>query len=112
PILNPEGTRELVLIVDDEPEIGEFASTILAEEGYKVIIARDGVEALKIFQQIHRDVGMIVLDFFLPVMYGDVVLEEWIAINPAVATYNVRLAHGINLAVQARDPHGSHRRFF
>src|SRR6266853_1512108 len=51
PILNPKGARELVLIVDDEPEIAEFASTILAEEGYKVIIARDGFEALKIFQQ-------------------------------------------------------------
>ncbi len=84
PILNPEGTRELVLIVDDEPEIGEFASTILAEEGYKVIIARDGFEALKIFQQIHREIGLIILDFFLPVMDGDAVFEELKAINPGV----------------------------
>jgi len=28
------------------------------------------------------------------------------------AAYDVRLAHGINLAVQASEPHGSHRRFF
>jgi PleD family two-component response regulator len=76
PILNPEGARELVLIVDDEPEIAEFASTILAEEGYKVIIARDGFEALKIFQQIHHEIGLIILDFFLPVMDGDAVFEE------------------------------------
>ena len=84
PILNPEGARELVLIVDDEPEIAEFASTILAEEGYKVIVARDGFEALKIFQQIHREIGLIILDFFLPVMDGDAVFEELKAINPAV----------------------------
>ena len=84
PILNPEGARELVLIVDDEPEIAEFASTILAEEGYKVIIARDGFEALKIFQQIHREIGLIILDFFLPVMDGDAVFEELKAINPGV----------------------------
>jgi len=90
-ILNPDGARELVLIIDDEPEIAEFASTILAEEGYKVIIARDGFEALKIFQQIHRQIGLIILDFFLPVMDGDAVFEELKALNPSV---NVVLSSG------------------
>jgi CheY-like chemotaxis protein len=90
-ILNPEGGRELILIVDDEPEIAEFASTILAEEGYKVIVARDGFEALKIFQQIHDQIGLIILDFFLPVMDGDAVFEELKAINPRV---NVVLSSG------------------
>jgi CheY-like chemotaxis protein len=90
-ILNPEGGRELILIIDDEPEIAEFASSILAAEGYKVIIARDGFEALKIFQQIHDQVGLIILDFFLPVMDGDAVFEELKAINPGV---NVVLSSG------------------
>jgi two-component system, cell cycle sensor histidine kinase and response regulator CckA len=90
-ILNPEGERELILIIDDEPEIAEFASTILAEEGYKVIVARDGFEALKIFQQIHDQIGLIILDFFLPVMDGDAVFEELKAINPSV---NVVLSSG------------------
>jgi len=90
-ILNPEGERELILIIDDEPEIAEFASTILAEEGYKVIVARDGFEALKIFQQIHHQIGLIILDFFLPVMDGDAVFEELKAINPSV---NVVLSSG------------------
>jgi CheY-like chemotaxis protein len=90
-ILNPEGRRELILIIDDEPEIAEFASSILAEEGYKVIIARDGFEALKIFQQIHDQVGLTILDFFLPVMDGDAVFEELKAINPGV---NVVLSSG------------------
>jgi CheY-like chemotaxis protein len=90
-ILNPEGSRELILIIDDEPEIAEFASTILAEEGYKVIVARDGFEALKVFQQIHRQIGLIILDFFLPVMDGDAVFEELKAINPSV---NVLLSSG------------------
>jgi CheY-like chemotaxis protein len=91
PVLNPDGRRELILIVDDEPEIAEFASTILAEEGYKVTVARDGFEALKIFQQIHRQIGLIILDFFLPVMDGDAVFEELKAINPSV---NVVLSSG------------------
>ncbi len=90
-VLNPDGPRELILIIDDEPEIAEFASTILAEEGYKVIVAKDGFEALKIFQQIHRQVGLIILDFFLPVMDGDAVFEELKALSPSV---NVVLSSG------------------
>jgi CheY-like chemotaxis protein len=90
-VLNPDGTRELILVIDDEPEIAEFASTILAEEGYKVIIAKDGFEALKIFQQIHHQIGLIILDFFLPVMDGDAVFEELKALNPSV---NVVLSSG------------------
>jgi CheY-like chemotaxis protein len=90
-ILNPEGERELILVIDDEHEIAEFASTILADEGYKVIVARDGFEALRIFQQIHDQIGLIILDFFLPVMDGDAVFEELKAINPRV---NVVLSSG------------------
>ena len=90
-VLNPDGPRELILIIDDEPEIAEFASTILAEEGYKVIVAKDGFEALKIFQQIHSQIGLIILDFFLPVMDGDAVFEELKALNPSV---NVVLSSG------------------
>lgn len=90
-ILNAEGGRELILVIDDEPEIAEFASTILADEGYKVIVARDGFEALRIFQQIHDQIGLIILDFFLPVMDGDAVFEELKAINPRV---NVVLSSG------------------
>jgi CheY-like chemotaxis protein len=90
-ILNPKGGRELILIIDDEPEIAEFASTILAEQGYKVIVARDGFEALKIFQQIHDQIRLIILDFFLPVMDGDAVFEELKALDPGV---NVVLSSG------------------
>ncbi len=90
-VKNPDGQRELILVIDDEPEIAEFASTILAEEGYKVIVARDGFEALKIFQEIHRQVGLVILDFFLPVMDGDAVFEELKTLNPRV---NVVLSSG------------------
>jgi len=90
-VKNPDGQRELILVIDDEPEIAEFASTILAEEGYKVIVARDGFEALKIFQEIHRQIGLVILDFFLPVMDGDAVFEELKTLNPRV---NVVLSSG------------------
>jgi CheY-like chemotaxis protein len=84
-VLNEKGNRELILLVDDETEIAELASAMLTEEGYQVILARDGFEALRIYQQISKQIGLVILDFFLPVMDGDAVFDELRALNPEVA---------------------------
>ena len=84
-VLNPKGNRELILLVDDETEIAELASAMLTDEGYKVILARDGFEALRIYQQIPKQIRLVILDFFLPVMDGDAVFDELRALNPEVA---------------------------
>jgi CheY-like chemotaxis protein len=83
-VLNPNGNLELILLIDDEMEIAELASAMLTDEGYRVILARDGFEALKIYQQIGTQIGLIILDFFLPVMDGDAVFDELRALNPDV----------------------------
>ena len=90
-VLNPRGNRELILLVDDETEIAEIASEMLAEEGYKIVLAKDGFEALRIYQEIGPQVGLVILDFFLPVMDGDAVFDELRELNPNV---NVVLSSG------------------
>src|SRR5438876_1051463 len=59
----------------------ELASKMLTDEGYRVILARDGFEALKIYQQVGNQIGLVILDFFLPVMDGDAVFDELRALN-------------------------------
>jgi len=90
-IKNPKGNREYLLLVEDEVEVAEIAAEFLAEEGYKVIIAHDGFEALKIYQGATNQIALVILDFFLPVMDGDAVFEELRTINPKV---NVVLSSG------------------
>jgi CheY-like chemotaxis protein len=84
-IKNPHGNRELILIVDDEAQVAELAAEMLADEGYKVIVAHDGFEALRIYQQMGDEIGLVILDFFLPVMDGDAVFDELRALNPEIA---------------------------
>lgn len=84
-VLNPKGNRELILLVDDEVEISELAAAMLTDEGYRVILSKDGFEALKIYQQIGKQIGLVILDFFLPVMDGDAVFDELRSLNPDVA---------------------------
>ncbi|MFL6588929.1 MAG: response regulator [Chthoniobacterales bacterium] len=83
-VINPKGNRELILLVDDETEIAELASTMLTDEDYRVILARDGFEALRIYQQVGKKIGLVILDFFLPVMDGDAVFDELRLLNPEI----------------------------
>jgi CheY-like chemotaxis protein len=88
---NPRGNREYLLLIEDEPEVAELASEMLADEGYKVILAHDGFEALRIYEQMGKQIGLVILDFFLPVMDGDAVFDELRALNPNI---NVVLSSG------------------
>jgi CheY-like chemotaxis protein len=83
-VKNPRGNRELILLIEDEVDVAELAAEMLAMEGYKVIIVHDGFEALKIYQRIGRQIGLVILDFFLPVMDGDAVFDELRTLNPNV----------------------------
>ena len=71
--------------MEDEVEIGDLAAEMLTAEGYRVIIARDGFEALRVYQQISKQIGLVILDFFLPVMDGDAVFDELLTLNPNAA---------------------------
>jgi CheY-like chemotaxis protein len=84
PIRNPRGQQGLILLVDDDAEILERAGAMLELEDYQVVVARDGFEALRIYQRMGKKIALIILDFFLPVMDGDAVFDELKAINPDV----------------------------
>ena len=90
-IKNPKGNREYLLLVEDEPEVAEVAADLLAEEGYKIIMAHDGFEALRIYQSAGQQIALVILDFFLPVLDGDAVFDELQSINPKI---NVVLSSG------------------
>lgn len=90
-VRNSNGPRELILFIEDEQEVSEVAAQMLMDEGYKVILAGDGFEALRIYQQIGKQIGLVILDFFLPVIDGDAVFDELRSMNPEI---NVVLSSG------------------
>jgi len=69
-----------VLIVDDEPYIRRFLSTLLIHKGYDVTLAEDGQKGLDRFLQERPDV--IVLDLWMPGMDGLTVLRQVRSLNP------------------------------
>src|ERR1043166_7887872 len=83
-IANPEGTRELILIVDDEDFVTLLAQRVLTDEGYRVIRAKDGFQALDIYKKLQDEIDLVILDFTMPIMDGSEVFTELRAINPHV----------------------------
>ncbi len=63
-----------ILLVDDEEDILEFVSYNLQREGFKVFLARNGIEAIQMTAKIKPD--LIILDVMMPEMDGIAACEE------------------------------------
>ncbi|HKA60872.1 MAG TPA: CHASE domain-containing protein [Methylomirabilota bacterium] len=76
PVSTAEGGRRLrttartVLVVDDEPEVLEFATEILGRVGYRVLEAVDGPSAIDVVRRYEGDIHLLVTDMVMPGMSG------------------------------------------
>jgi Fe-S oxidoreductase/CheY-like chemotaxis protein len=80
-----------ILVVDDEPDILTFLSTVLEDQGATVIQAADGEEALMLTNREKPD--LVTLDLSLPGKNGGYVFEE-IRKNPEIASTKVCIITG------------------
>ena len=63
-----------ILIVDDEADILKLIEDVLKPEGYKIIKAQSGDDALKLLKKMKP--SLVLLDFFMPKMSGREVCEK------------------------------------
>ena len=66
--------KKKILIVDDDQDICETLSDILDEEGYDVVTASDGQEALEKIRQ--GSFNLVITDIKMPIMDGMALLKE------------------------------------
>jgi CheY-like chemotaxis protein len=64
-----ENSKGLILVVEDEDAIRLTLRDYLRKKGYEVLVASDGVGAIK--QMMDNDVGLIVTDYRMDVFGGD-----------------------------------------
>jgi two-component system, cell cycle sensor histidine kinase and response regulator CckA len=65
-----ETTLETILLVEDEPAVRQLFAQALARAGYGVFEARNGQEAMKIFDQHGEKIDMLLTDMRMPYMGG------------------------------------------
>jgi two-component system KDP operon response regulator KdpE len=68
------GTQPLVLVADDEPRITKLVSLALNSEGFRVVTASGGEEALQKAEEVRPDI--VLLDIVMPGMDGIEVLRQ------------------------------------
>ncbi|HEX7862581.1 MAG TPA: response regulator [Verrucomicrobiae bacterium] len=66
----PQGKGELVMVVDDEAAIREIVKVTLENNGYKVVTANDGTEAVGLFASQKRKAQAVMADLMMPFMDG------------------------------------------
>jgi CheY-like chemotaxis protein len=81
-----------ILVVDDDPDIRETTALVLELNGFTVIGASDGVEALRRLQEMHG-ASLVVLDMMMPTLTGEEVIAEMKRV-PALAKIPVIVVSG------------------
>jgi len=59
-----------ILLVEDEEMLRELGVNILEGEGYRVLAAKDGMEAVELFEANSEEIGLVVCDLGLPRLGG------------------------------------------
>jgi len=89
-----------VLLVDDEDVILEVGRDLLEAMGYRVLIAKDGKEAIEVYEKDRDEIDLVVLDMVMPNMGGGEAYDRMKEINPHI---KVLLSSGYSIDSEATD---------
>jgi PAS domain S-box-containing protein len=68
--------RECILVVDDEAQVRSLARAILTREGFQVLLAADGEEALALYRARGSSIDLVLLDYTMPNLTGLQVMQQ------------------------------------
>lgn len=74
-VLRSAGSGETVLVCEDEPAIREVARRVLARNGYEVIVADDGLHAIRVARAHTGPLHLLLTDVVMPQVLGKEVAE-------------------------------------
>ena len=75
PIIEPVSGTETILLVEDEESVRELVSKVLQRNGYTILEARHGEEAVDLCTKFEGDIHLLVTDVVMPRMSGREVAE-------------------------------------
>jgi two-component system cell cycle sensor histidine kinase/response regulator CckA len=78
------GNGELILVVDDEPQIRDITATMLSRNGYRVLTASDGAEAVAVFATRSAEISVLITDMIMPNLDGAALANIVQHLNPRV----------------------------
>jgi len=86
-LVPPKGDRgngELILVVDDELQIRDITAAMLSRNGYRVLTAADGAEAVALFATRSSEISVLITDLIMPNLDGAALANIATHLNPRV----------------------------
>jgi PAS domain S-box-containing protein len=80
----PKGHGEFILVADDELPIRDIIKLTLEANGYKVLTAGDGTEAVAVYAQEREKIKVVMVDIMMPYMDGPATVRALQKMNPRV----------------------------
>jgi two-component system, cell cycle sensor histidine kinase and response regulator CckA len=80
----PEGGVGIVLMVEDEPSVREFARRVLDAAGHTLLVAGSGAEALEVAGDWNGAIDVLLTDIVMPGMPGQALAAKLLAIRPDI----------------------------
>jgi CheY-like chemotaxis protein len=82
PSIKLPATQLLIMLVDDEDVVRRSAGRVVRQSGHRVIFARSGDEALRIYTETQPRPDLVLMDLNMPGMTGDEAFKKLKAIDP------------------------------
>jgi PAS domain S-box-containing protein len=97
---SPPGTGETILVVDDEEPLCNLLRDVLTRRGYRVLVATDGEEALRLYREHGGRIDLVVLDMTMPGLSG---MDTFEALRSADPHARILLTSGYTQEQAARE---------
>jgi DNA-binding NtrC family response regulator len=94
-----EMDNKVILIVEDDPTVGESLRLLFKKKGYGILLASNGKEALHLFKQ--KVIDLVITDVVMPKMDGIELLEAIKGLRPETEVIVISAQGTIEKAVQA-----------
>jgi len=91
--------KRVILVAEDDPNVGESIRLLLKKRGYSILLASNGKEGLHLFRQ--KPVDLVITDLVMPRMDGIELLEAVKNLKPEAEVIVISAQGTIEKAVQA-----------
>jgi two-component system, cell cycle sensor histidine kinase and response regulator CckA len=82
-VQNIDQESHTVLVVDDEPEVRKLVAAMLVRNGYRVLSADTGENAIRLFRN-NPDTELLLTDVVAPGMSGPMIADQIAALKPGI----------------------------
>jgi CheY-like chemotaxis protein len=94
--------KSKVMVVDDDESVRDSLRKLLDGEGYQVILAANGLEAVETFRREQNQIDLVLVDLNMPMKNGWVTLNDLLEASPFLPVFVLTgLSHQSELAMAA-----------